>query len=201
MTTQFVRPDPLAAGAAAASEQLAQLARDHAGAPEQQLTRARERKAQLPNHADRHVAADAEIRQLEAKAARGDTGLFLTDEQRLDAALGGPTDHLGAEVTADDQIPVRDFNAAIADDLQLGVPKELIRSYHSTGKSDDPMGHVAANIWLSRFNSDPAWQARFNQGDLEMIRRHRIAHYYIAGKHGGISPQAEADFRARYSAY
>jgi hypothetical protein len=201
MTTDFVRADPLAAGAAAAAETLAKLTADHAAAPAQLLERAKERKAQLPNHADRHVAADAEIRQLEAKAARSDTGLFLTDEQRLDQALGGPVDHLGAEVTAGDQIPVRDYNAAIADDLALGVPRELLRSYHSTGKSDDPMGHVGANIWLTRFQADAEWQRRFNEGDPEMRRRYRIAHIYLAGAHAGISPQQEADYRARFSAY
>jgi hypothetical protein len=199
--TDFVRPDPLAAGAAAATAQLAQLAADHHATPEQQLTRARQRQGSLPNDATLHLAAEREISQLEVKVARGDTGLFLSDEQRLDQALGGPIDHLGAEVTAGDQIPVRDYNAAIADDLQLGVPHQLLKAYHSTGKSDDPLGHVAANIWLSRFNSDAEWQARFDRGDLEMRRRHKIASYYIAGKHSGVSPQAEADYRARFSAY
>jgi hypothetical protein len=201
MTTDFVRADPLAAGAAAASATLAQMAADHAAAPEQQLTRARERQGSLPNDADRHLAMQREIEALEAKVAHSDTGLFLTDEQRLDRALGGQIDHLGTEVTAGDQIPIRDFNAAIQDDIALGVPRELLKAYHSTGKSNDPMGHIGANIWLSRFNSDAEWQRRFNEGDLEMRRRYRIAHIYLAGAHTGISPEDEAAYRARFSAY
>jgi hypothetical protein len=200
MTTSFVRPDPLAAGAAAAATQLAQLAGDYNAAPEQQLTRARERKAQLPNHVDRHIAAEREIAALEAKA-RGETGIVLSDAERLDLALGGQVDHLGVEVTAGSQVPVRDFNGAIADDLALGVPRELLRAYHSTGKSDDPLGHVGASIWLSRFNADAEWQRRFAEGDSEIHRRYRIAHYYIAGAHSGGSPQDEAAYRARFSAY
>jgi hypothetical protein len=204
MTTSptFVRPDPLAAAAADATATLAQMAADHHTAPEQQLTRARQRQAMLRNDAELHLEAGREISQLEAKVARGDTpGALLSDQERLDLALGGQLDHLGAEVTAGDQVPVRDFNGAIADDIKLGVPRDLLKAYHSTGKSDDPMGHVAANIWLSRFSSDPEWQLRFDRGDLEMRRRHKIAHYYIAGAHSGVSPQAEADYRARFSAY
>jgi hypothetical protein len=203
MTTSptFVRPDPLAAGAAAASATLAQMAADHHAAPEQELTRARQRQATLPNDASRHLAAQAEIDRLEAKVARDGTGVFLTDEQRLDQALGGPVDHLGVEVTAGDQIPVRDFNGAIADDVALGVPRELLKAYHSTGKSDDPLGHIGANIWLARFNSDPEWQSRFAAGDPELRRRFRVASIYLAGAHTGVSPQNEAAYRARFSAY
>jgi hypothetical protein len=201
MTTSFVRPDPLAAGAAAATVQLAQLASDHAAAPEQQLALAKQRQALLPNDAARHLAAEAEIAALERQVARGDTGVFLTDEQRLDQALGGPVDHLGSEVTAGDQVPVADYAAAIQDDIKLGVPRELLKAYHSTGKSNDPLGHVGANIWLARFNSDPEWQQRFAAGDPEMRRRFRTASIYLAGAHTGASPQDEAAYRARFSAY
>jgi hypothetical protein len=201
MASDFVRADPLAAGAAAAAETLAKMTADHATLPEQQLTRARERKAALPNHVDRHIEAEREIARLESQAARGDTGLFLTDEQRLDQALGGPVSFLGAEVTAGDQIPAADYTKAIQDDVALGVPRELLKSYHATGKSDDPMGHVGANIWLARFNADQEWQRRFAEGDPEMRRRYRVAHIYLAGAHTGFSPQAEADYRARFSAY
>jgi hypothetical protein len=203
MTTNstYVRADPLAAAASEATAQLAQMAADHHAAPEQQLTRAKERQGSLPNDAARHLAAAAEIAALEARVARGDAGLFLTDEQRLDQALGGPVSFLGAQVTAGDQVSVADYTAAIQDDIKLGVPRELLRSYHSTGKSNDPLGHVGANIWLARFNSDAEWQRRFDAGDPEMRLRHRIAHYYIAGAHEGVSPEDEAAYRARFSAY
>jgi hypothetical protein len=197
----FVRPDPLAAGAAEAAATLAQMAADHHAAPEQQLTRARERQALLPNDAARHLAAEAEIAALERQVARGDTGVFLTDEQRLDQALGGPVDHLGVEVTAGDQIPAADFSAAIQNDLALGVPRDLLRSYHLTGQSGEAMGHVAADIWLTRFKADAQWQKRFEEGDPEIRRRYRIAHIYLAGAHHGVSAEDEAAYRARFSAY
>jgi hypothetical protein len=199
--TTFVRPDPLAAAGAAATAQLAQMAADHHAAPEQQLTRARQHQATLPNDAARHLAAQADIDRLEAKVARGGTGVALSDEQRLDLALGGPIDHLGVEVTAGDQIPAADYTAAIQNDLALGVPRELLKSYHLTGQSGDAMGHVAADIWLTRFKSDAQWQRRFEEGDPEIRRRYRIAHIYLAGAHDGVSPEDEAAYRARYSAY
>jgi hypothetical protein len=201
MASDFVRPDPLAAGAVDAAATLARMAADHHAAPEQQLARARERKELLPNDAARHLAAEAEITQLERQVARGDTGLYLTDEQRLNAALGGPIDHLGAEVTAGDQIPIADYNSAIQNDLALGVPRPLLRAYHLTGKSDEAMGHVAADIWLTRFKSDAQWQKRFEEGDPEIRRRYRIAHIYLAGAHEGVSAEDEASYRSRYSAY
>jgi hypothetical protein len=199
-SSDFVRADPLAEASAAASAQLAQLVADHRAAPEQQLTRARERKAQLPNHVDRHIAAEREIAALEAKA-RGETGIVLSDAERLDLALGGQLDHLGAEVTAGSQVPVRDFNAAIQDDLKLGVRPELLRIYHATGKSDDRLGHIGAAIWLERFKSDPELQRRFLVGYPEVRLQYRLAHIYLAGAHEGVSPEDEAAYRARFSAY
>jgi hypothetical protein len=200
MATDFVKADPLAAGAAAAAETLAKMTADHAAAPAQQLTRARARQGSLPNDVARHLAIEAEIAQLEAKA-RGDTGIVLSDAERLDLALGGQIDHLGAETTVDGQLSMHDLSAAVAADLALGVPRELLKSYHLTGRSGDEMGHVAADIWIARFRADEQWQRRFAEGDPEIRRRYRIAHIYLAGAHTGISPQAEADFRARYSAY
>jgi hypothetical protein len=201
MTTSFVKQDPLAAAAAAAAETLAKMAGDYAAEPAQQLTRARERQGSLRNDADQHLAVQREIEALEAKVARGDTSAVLSDEQRLDLALGGKVDFLGAQTTVNQEVHPADFAAVIQDDVALGVPPKLLKAYHSTGKSDDPLGHVGASIWLSRFNSDPEWQRRFEAGDLQMQLRHRIAHYYLAGAHAGISPQQEADYRARFSAY
>jgi hypothetical protein len=55
---------------------------------------AKQRQALLPNDAARHLAARAEVNGLEAKVARNEAGVVLSDEQRLDQALGGPLDYL-----------------------------------------------------------------------------------------------------------
>ena len=83
------------------------------------------------------------------------------------------------------------------DDLQLGVDPELVRSFHATGKSPDPMGHVAGQFWLDMFKRDPQMQAKFAAGDREVRRRFRAACIYVAGKHGDVDPAEEAKYRAR----
>ena len=83
------------------------------------------------------------------------------------------------------------------DDLALGVREDLVRTFHSTGKTDDPMGHVAAQFWLDMFNSDADMQAKFARGDATMRRRFRAACMYIAGKRGDVDPADEAAYRAR----
>jgi hypothetical protein len=181
--TDFVRADPLAAGAAAATATLAQLEADHHAAPEQQLVRARERQALLPNDATRHLAAAAEIAALEAKVAGNEAPSLMSDEQRLDQALGGQIDFLGAEVTAGDQIPTRDFNAAIAADLALGIRPELIRSFYLTGKSGEPDGHIHAATWLRMYENSPEMQRLHREGDPVICRRFRYACIYLAGAH------------------
>jgi hypothetical protein len=181
--TDFVRADPLAEASAAASMQLAQLARDHDGTLERQLDLARQRQAVLPNDAGRHLSAEAEIAALEAKIARSQAPALLSDEARLEQALAGEVDHLGAETTVNQQIPQRDFAAAIADDLALGIRPELVRSFYLTGKSGEPDGHVHAATWLRMYENSPEMQRLHREGDPVICRRFRYACIYLAGSH------------------
>src|SRR5262245_61524145 len=113
--------------------------------------------------------------------------------------MNGQVDHLGIETTVNDQIPARDFTAAIQDDLALGVSPDLVETFHKTGKSNDPMGHVAVRFWLDMFASDADMQRRFNEGDATMRKRFRTACMYIAGKCGDVDPAEEAKYRERLS--
>jgi hypothetical protein len=179
----YVQPDPLAGASEAASVQLAQMVRDHNAGDEQQLALARQRQALLPNDAARHLSAQAEIAALEAKIARNQAPAVLTDAERLDRALAGEVDHLGAETTVDQEVRARDFIAAIQDDLALGVRPELVRAYYATGKSDAPDGHVYADIWFEKYAADPEMQRRHREGDREISRQFRCACIYAAGSH------------------
>jgi hypothetical protein len=179
----YIQPDSLATASAAASVQLAQLARDHNATLERQLDLARQRRALLPNDAGRHLSAEAEIAALEAKIARNQAPVMLTDEQRLDQALEGVIDHDGLEVTTGQQIPQRDFVGAIQDDLALGIRPELVRVYHATGKSDAPDGHIHAATWLRMYENSPEMQRLHREGDPVICRRFRYACIYMAGSH------------------
>jgi hypothetical protein len=72
----------------------------------------------------------------------------------------------------------------------------LVRAYHTTGRSNDRMGHVVAKYWLDLLQSDPEMQRKFAAGDPLMRRRFRSASIYLAGKHDGVSAADEAAYAA-----
>jgi hypothetical protein len=119
------------------------------------------------------------------------------------SATIGVVDRLEIETTVgqpdNPQLPAHDFADALQSDLELGIHPDLVRSFHATGKSGDPTGHVAAQYWLDMFNSDADMQRRLAAGDLTMRRRFREAHMYLAGKCGDVSPAEEARLRAQFS--
>jgi hypothetical protein len=119
-----------------------------------------------------------------------------TEAERVDRALTG-TPVTGPSVTVGNQIPEADFFSAVQDDIAAGVKPELIKSYLSTGRSDDPLGHVAAKFWLDLFERDAGMQRRYADGDPVMRRRFKTAQYYLAGKHDGADPAAERALAAR----
>jgi hypothetical protein len=147
-------------------------------------------------HAGHRAILRSRLAGAEARAATAIREAF-SPEARVDNAMAGVTDHAGIEVTVDGQIPSRDFTNVIQDDLALGINPDLVRAFHTTGKSTDPLGHVAAELWLGKFNSTPEWQARLAAGDRLMQQRFRAASMYIAGKHADVDPVREAEHRAQ----
>src|SRR5262249_51294178 len=135
----------------------------------------------------RRSALQSQLAAAEAEAATENQEAF-NPAQRGDLAVEGKVELPGIGTTGNDPIPPRDFTAAIQDDLQLGVHPELVKSFHATGKSPDPMGHISGQYWLDLFNNDPQMQAKFAAGDREVQRRFRTACMCVAGKHPNIDP-------------
>jgi len=151
----------IAKQSADATAQLAQMTKDYqssAGARVEQL-RAQLAAldadghflgAELVSHGARsqRSALQSQLAAAEAEAATEIQQAF-SPVQRVDLAIEGKVDLLGIETTVNDQIPARDFTAAVQDDLQLGLREDLVRTFHATGKTDDPMGHVAAQSTMT----------------------------------------------------
>ena len=183
----FVRPDPLSARAQAATEQTRQLEADYQASPEQQLARAERHAAGLGNDATAQESARAAVARLRVQVDRGASapaaGVYLTDTQRIDNALSGVVDHLGAEVTAGAQVPSRDFSGAIADDLALGIDRELLKTFYETGLSNDPEGHIHAATWFRLYAGSEEMQRLHREGDPLICKRFRLASIYAAGSY------------------
>jgi hypothetical protein len=203
--------DKIEAEAAAATAQLAQMTADFkasAGSRVEQLRSQLEALDHDPHFLNqeltsrsaqsRRSALKSSLAVAEAEAATAINEAF-SEERRVELALAGQTDPVGIETTVDGQIPARDFTDAIQADVALGVNQELLKSYHTTGKSHDRLGHVVAKFWLDMYNSDADMQRRYAAGDATMRRRFKEAHYYLAGAHDGVTAAEEAAYRALLS--
>ncbi len=197
------------AAAAAATAQLAEMKTAYEASPQRQLERDREELARLendPHHLNARLTnerAQQDIAAIKSRIAVAEAGAeaavaaqVLTDAQRVDLALQGES-FRGPQSTIEGQIPASDFADAIRDDIALGLPASLVRRFHSTGRSDDRLGHVNAKFWLDRFNSDAEMQKKFAAGDAVMRMRFRAAHIYLNGKHPDVSAEEEAAELAR----
>jgi hypothetical protein len=192
--------DQITKQAADATIKLAELQRAYETSPDMRLERDRAELAKLqsdPYSMDHHRRS---IQVLEGRIAAAEAAGSgpSTDAERVDRALTG-TPVTGPSVTFGDQIPEADFSSAVQDDIAAGVNPDLIRTYLSTGKSTDPMGHVAAKWWLDLFERDAGMQRRYQDGDPVMRRRFKTAQYYLAGKHDGADPAAERALAARFT--
>jgi hypothetical protein len=190
--------DQIAKQAADASIQLEQLKAAYASSPEMKLAADRAELNRLqsdPYTLDHHRRSIQVLSDRIAAAEAAGSGPS-TDADRVDRALTG-VPVTGPSATFGDQIPEADFSSAVQDDIAAGVKPELIKSYLSTGRSDDPLGHVAAQFWLDLFERDAGMQRRYQDGDPVMRRRFKTAQYYLAGKHEGADPAAERALAAR----
>jgi hypothetical protein len=111
----------------------------------------------------------------------------LTDEQRITGALEGRTDHLGANVTAGDQVPLGDFHGAVRDIAGHGVAPEAVKSFLATGvvaNGDSREDQIAAaEMWKAKFLRDPEMQAKLDAGDPELRKQWDYYGMYAAGPH------------------
>lgn len=107
----------------------------------------------------------------------------LTDAQRMEQIAAGIPLASGPEITTSSQLSNRDFSSAVADLLDRGARPDLIASYLSTGKSDDPIGHEGAKIWFQKLESDGEMQRKLLAGDPELKRQLLAASIYMAGAH------------------
>ena len=178
--------------AAAATIQLAQMTADYQARPEYQLARAQERAAVMGTDIGARMAQDREIARLQKEVDRNQAAaesVYLTDEQRVDNAISGITDHLGAQVTTGDQIPLQDFNRAVADLSLAGVRDEAIASFLKTGQVAGPAGETredqiaAADRWNDRLMRDPEMQKKLLAGDPQTVREFNYFSMYAASVH------------------
>jgi hypothetical protein len=137
----------LAKQSADATATLQQLTRDFQSSPDyrvEQLEREIEMLARTEGNGAAVRRASLQSELITAKTEQKAQSVVLTDEQRVDLAMAGKIDHVGAQTTSgqpdNPQLPVEDFVAAVQDDLQLGIRPELVRTFHATGKTDDPNG-------------------------------------------------------------
>ena len=181
-----------------ATAQLTQLTRDFQSSPDHRIEVLEREIAQLDDSngaATRRAVLNSHL--ITAKTEQKAQSVVLTDEQRVDLAMAGKIDHVGAQTTVDGQIRNDDFADAVQSDLKLGVRPGLVEAYHKTGLSDDPMGHVAAEFWMDLYRNDKEMQRKVDAGDPVMLQRMAAAKYYIAGKHPNADPAEEARYGAR----
>src|SRR5262245_60864696 len=110
----------IAKTAADATATLQQLTRDFQSSPDHRIEVLEREIAQLGDSngaATRRAVLESNL--ITAKNEQKAQSVALTDEQRVDLAMKGEVDHVGAQTTVDGQIPAKDFVGAIQDDLQL----------------------------------------------------------------------------------
>ncbi len=70
--------------------------------------------------------------------------------------------------------------------MELGLRESLIRSFHLTGRGDDPNGREteikAAEAWKEKLLSDPEMQRRLFAKDPEIMKQFRAYGMYAAGR-------------------
>jgi hypothetical protein len=189
--------DQITKAASDATIQLEQLKAAYASSPEMKIAADRAELNRLQSDPYLLDRSTREIEVLSGRIAAAEAApVASTDAERVDRVLAGQP-VTGPSVTFNDQIPEADFSSAVQDDVAAGVRPELIKTYLATGKSDDPLGHVAGKFWLDLFDRSPEMQAKLRAGDPVVTRRFKTAQYYVAGKHDGIDPAAERAYAAR----
>src|SRR5262249_11083491 len=186
-----VQRDALTKQAADATIKLQELERAYRESPEMRLERDRAALEKLQSDAyylDRSLVnaqarREAEVLEGRIRQAEASTPLVpMTDAERVDAALmGDPI--AGPSTSFGQQIPAQDFAGVVQADIALGLRPELVKAFYSTGKSDDPQGHVYAEEWFRIYNSNPEWQRLHREGDPIICMRHKAASMYLAGRH------------------
>jgi hypothetical protein len=188
--------------AADARAQEAQMLTDYRNSPAfkaAELRRELEALDQNPDFLGRELAGtngaqqhrQALRTQLAAAEAAAETEVkqAFSEQKRVELALAGQVDHHGIETTVDGQVPNRDFAKAIGDDVELGIRADIIKSFYADGRSNDPVGHVGAKIWLDAYMRDPELQRLHAAGDRTVTRHFKLAHMYLAGQHENVSPE------------
>jgi hypothetical protein len=201
------------ATAVAATARLVEMKVAYEASPQRRIERDREQLAGLEsdpfhvNAALTNESARANVLAIKSRLAVAEAEVeasvvsqVLTNEQIIDLAIKGE-EFRGPISTAGEQIPSSDFAGVIRDDIALGIPERLVRSYHLTGLSDDKLGHIDGQAWLDRFGSDAEMQRLHAAGDPLITMRHRAASYYVAGKHPNISREEEMARRAQLRAW
>jgi hypothetical protein len=188
--------------AADATAALNQMVADFKSSPDYRIEQLQREIAQLAACDSNGAASRRAVLQsqlITAETEQKSQAVVLTDEQRIDLAMAGKIDHVGAQTTSgqpdNPQLPVEDFVSAVQDDLALGIRPELVKAFHATGKSGDPLGHVAGQYWLDQLASDKDMQARLAAGDSVMKRRFRAACIYVSGRCGDATAEEEAAYR------
>jgi hypothetical protein len=181
-----------AADKAAGDAAMAKLVREYRETPGFRVDQLRAKLAACTDFTPERdrAALQASLAVAEAELTTSVQEAF-SEQSRVENALAGKVDHPGIEVTTDGQIPSRDFTAAIQSDVELGIRSEMIKSFYATGKSTDPMGHKAAEIWIAAYKSDPEMQRLHVAGDRVITRQFKLAHMYLAGAHGTATPEQE----------
>jgi hypothetical protein len=209
--------DAIETAAAEATIKLAEMTKAYRDSPEMKLELDRlalQKMRNDPHHLDRALVSEAarneqalleaRIKDAEAGADAAVASRVLSDTQRVDLAMlaiNGDVNFAGPRSTVEPQIPIKDFSDAIQSDLAADVPEALVKSFYSTGKSDERLGHVAAELWFDRFNSDAEMQRQFMEGDSTIRRKFRQASMYVSGKHPGVTAEEERAHRARLIEY
>src|SRR6266850_563921 len=160
-----------AASKAKADADMAALVAAHRDAPEQRIQRDRNELERLQSDPHTLARSQREIDVLKGRISQAEAGAdaavasrVLSDAQRVDLALKGET-FRGPQSSTENQIFASDFADAIQSDLAAGVRPELVKSFYATGRSNDRLGHVAAQMWLDRFSTDAELQQKFANGD------------------------------------
>ena len=106
-----------------------------------------------------------------------------TDPQRLAQMASGRALDMANENTVGNQLSNRDFASAVVDLLE-DARSDLVLHYLEHGKSNDPMGPEAAQMWFDKLEHDPEMQQRLLRGDPEIRRQLKRA-----AMHKGAGPE------------
>jgi hypothetical protein len=171
-----------------ANEAMAQLQADYHASPDVRAARGREHLSRLqsdPYHLNKKIGGStgaaneeaviaAQVRQFEAEAQAAAEA--ASEEHRLANAFAGIVDQSGIETTVNQQIPARDFTAAVGDILERGSRPETLKHYLRTGAGGGSAEGrefeiAAAEQWRAKLMNDPEFQRKFLAGDAEVMKQ------------------------------